>query len=154
MGKQPATKKCSKCQIVKSVSEFYKRSGGEPGYHYMCKDCMKAYYRDRWQNLSPEEKTIRKSRYLDWYNQIKEGIFEHYGTECECCGETQIEFLSIDHINGGGNKHRRDLGGGTSFFKWLRDENYPPGFRVLCMNCNWALGRLGYCPHNERGESS
>ena len=76
--------------------------------------------------------------------------FEAYGGAiCLCCGETHIEFLSIDHINGNGAAHRRTIGAGRSvhFNKWLRDHAYPPGFRVLCMNCNWALGKSGYCPH-------
>jgi hypothetical protein len=32
----------------------------------------------------------------------------------------------------------------------MRDQGYPPGFRVLCHNCNMAIGLFGVCPH-ERG---
>lgn len=32
---------------------------------------------------------------------------------------------------------------------WLKKNNYPPGFRVLCMNCNFSLGMRGYCPHQK-----
>ena len=69
---------------------------------------------------------------------------------CQCCKEIAIEFLTIDHIRGGGRKHTREkgVGGGYSLYRWLIKNNYPEGFRVLCMNCNFAYGKYGYCPHN------
>ncbi len=61
-----------------------------------------------------------------------------------------MEFLSVDHINGGGRKHREKLGGGTAFFLWLKEKGFPKDeYRLLCMNCNWARGRYGYCPHEK-----
>ncbi len=51
---------------------------------------------------------------------------------------TTLAALSIDHINGGGSKHRKELGGGgTKFYRWLKKHNYPEGFQVLCMNCQF-----------------
>ena len=69
---------------------------------------------------------------------------------CKCCGEGHIEFLAIDHINGGGNKHRKSIAknlAGWQFFLWLKRDNYPKGFQVLCVNCNFAKSHGG-CPHN------
>lgn len=66
---------------------------------------------------------------------------------CSCCGETAMAFLALDHINGGGYQDRRDSGG---FWSRLKSEGYPPGFQVLCHNCNY--GRYlngGTCPHKE-----
>ena len=53
-------------------------------------------------------------------------------------GEKIIDFLTIDHINGGGNKHLEAIRkvGGQSFYNWLITNNFPKGFRVLCWNCN------------------
>lgn len=68
--------------------------------------------------------------------------------ECACCGEGHIEFLTIDHINNDGAEHRRQLGVGKSFYRWLIKENFPDGFRVLCYNCNCSLGHYGRCPHD------
>ena len=67
--------------------------------------------------------------------------------KCACCGENHIEFLGIDHINGGGLKHRREIKT-TNIYWWLKNYNFPKGFRVLCNNCNMSLGFNGYCPHN------
>jgi hypothetical protein len=75
--------------------------------------------------------------------------FDHYGgPQCACCGEGEYEFLTIDHINGDGAAHRRQMGSRRDIYRWLKQNNYPPGFRVLCMNCNFALGYHGYCPHH------
>jgi hypothetical protein len=64
---------------------------------------------------------------------------------CECCGESHVEFLTIDHINGNGSKHR--LKTGPHIYRWLIKNDFPVGYRVLCFNCNCALGHAGYCPH-------
>jgi hypothetical protein len=90
-------------------------------------------------------------------------VLIHYGgnpPKCSCCGEQYYEFLTIDHINGNGLKHRAEIskGKGTQFGKWkinpralycwIIQNNFPEGFRVLCMNCNHSYGHYGYCPHN------
>ena len=73
--------------------------------------------------------------------------------ECACCGETEVVFLAIDHISGGGNIHRRKIDpdgkiGGNGFGYWLKKNGWPKGFQVLCFNCNWAKSHGG-CPHNK-----
>lgn len=86
----------------------------------------------------------------------KRMAFEAYGGKCACCGEAGIHFLSIDHIHGGGNKHRREIGsGGYRFYVWLRLRNYPPGYQVLCFNCNMgrAFNGGGVCPHQRPPET-
>lgn len=89
------------------------------------------------------------SSYLVRKRQVRNQTFEAYGGAfCACCGEGHIEFLTLDHINGGGAAERRRIGKRAMYFYgWLRKQGYPPGYRVLCMNCNFALGASGYCPH-------
>lgn len=67
---------------------------------------------------------------------------------CQCpgCGETHVEFLTIDHVDGNGAEHRRSLNRSNTY-AWLVRNNFPPGFRVLCWNCNCSRGRYRYCPH-------
>ncbi len=86
------------------------------------------------------------------YNrELKIEVMEHYGgCRCACCGETTIEFLQIDHVNGNGSKHRKEIGGGNKMYKWLKRNGYPSGFQVLCANCNFAKGKNGICPHKRR----
>jgi hypothetical protein len=63
-------------------------------------------------------------------------VFDHYGSSCRCCGST--ERLTIDHINGGGEDHRRELGtkGGSGMYRWLIASSFPEGYQTLCMPCN------------------
>lgn len=67
--------------------------------------------------------------------------------ECACCHESHLEFLTIDHIDGGGADHRRKMGS-RNIYRWLMRNHFPKGFRVLCINCNFSLGKYGYCPHD------
>ncbi|WP_333743836.1 hypothetical protein [Streptomyces ardesiacus] len=84
--------------------------------------------------------------------KVRIEALQAYGGEeprCVCCNEGTLLFLSLDHVDGGGRKHRQETGGG-GFYSWLRRHNYPAGFRILCHNCN--LGRQvngGICPHKE-----
>jgi hypothetical protein len=63
-----------------------------------------------------------------------------------CCNTKEFLFLTIDHINNDGAKHRREAKFG-SIYPWLSKNDYPIGFQVLCMNCNWAKAKNGTCPH-------
>lgn len=68
--------------------------------------------------------------------------------KCSCCGESQLEFLTLDHIDGSGAEERKNVKSGRNTAYLAKKRGYPPGYRVLCMNCNFALGMSGYCPHN------
>lgn len=85
----------------------------------------------------------------------KDEAFQAYGGYvCACCGERERTFLQIDHVNNNGAEHRKQMGytdGHGRIFRWLRKENYPPGFQVLCANCNWGKHMNGgTCPHQQR----
>jgi len=82
----------------------------------------------------------------DRNRKYRELVFNHYGNKCEYCGESNWEFLTIDHIGGGGSKHRKEIGA-QGFYRWLVKNNYPSGLRTLCFNCNTSRGWFGYCPH-------
>ncbi len=80
---------------------------------------------------------------------LKLEVFAAYGgAQCACpgCSEKRDEFLTMDHIEGWRKHHEKRLGG-VALYRWLKQNGFPEGFRVLCMNCNFALGHFGYCPH-------
>lgn len=106
----------------------------------------------------PGKYKARLQRGRDRRRRLKLEVLEAYGgLRCACPGCTTPEgiheFLSIDHVDGNGADHRRELFGdpkkGGNLYDWLKKNDFPPGFRVLCMNCNFALGHFGYCPHGE-----
>lgn len=102
----------------------------------------------KWQRNN--RKKIRKSQ-IKHRKKLRLQVLTHYGGNppiCDCCGEDHIEFLTIDHIEGGGNAHRKKIGrSGTEFYRWLIKQGYPEEYRVLCYNCNCSYFREGYCPH-------
>lgn len=85
--------------------------------------------------------------------RLKLEVFGRYGgARCACCGETDEVFLNIDHVGGGGANHRREVlkgKGGEALYRWLKANGFPAGYRVLCFNCNFAVHRLGRCPHED-----
>lgn len=83
--------------------------------------------------------------------QDREAALDHYGRKCACCGETEDAFLQIDHIDGGGRQHLKQVGYMPT---WLRQNSFPTGFQTLCANCNHAKGMLGQCPHAVRRQPS
>ena len=120
------------------------------------KECCKirnSQNHKNWEKLHPQR---IKDRAKEYHQNLKFSVMAIYSEgqpKCACCGTTWIEFLSIDHINNDGAKHRRELYGnrircGYDFYKWLKDNDFPEGFRVLCMSCNHSYGHFGYCPHN------
>lgn len=92
------------------------------------------------------EKHLNGKDYDTKYTKLRRSkVLEAYGTVCKCCGEAEEQFLSIDHIDGGGNKHAKEVG---SVYKWLIANGFPPGFQTLCINCNIGKFRNGgICPH-------
>jgi hypothetical protein len=110
--------------------------------HRMMGDGLLNACRDCYRHNQTEHARHRNTRQ-------KRQVFEHYsqGTpRCACCGLTTFEFLSIDHVHGGGAKHRRELKG-SSVYSWLVKSYLPVGFQVLCFCCNQAKGYYGRCPH-------
>lgn len=110
--------------------------------------------RKRWRDNNLEERKKYEREYSKTYrDKMRRLVMEHYGKKCVCCGEDNIKFLSVDHINGGGAKHRIKIHGKINF--WLIKNNYPRGFQILCFNCNWGrYNNGGICPHKEKSNSN
>lgn len=119
----------------------------------------------KWREANPEKWAALQAKWrannLTAYTAKKrasnrDAVFQAYGGYvCCCCGEDEPMFMTIDHIDNDGAEHRRELGtkigrGGSGFFDWLRRNNFPPGFQVLCRNCNWGKhANGGVCPHQK-----
>ncbi len=106
----------------------------------------------KWRENNRQELRIRNRVYKKRYDlKIKNLIFEHYGKQCACCSESNLFFLSLDHINGGGTKHRSKIAG--KFYNWIIQHNFPSGYQTLCFNCNWGKHiNGGICPHKQNEE--
>lgn len=115
-------------------------------------------YRDQQNKLrylrDMKDKPKTRKRLNDWQRSRRDKLFAILGTRCQCCGESNREFLAIDHIHGGGGRHRN--GGGkrysnsTYFNSILKDPEIKTKYRILCHNCNMSMGFYGYCPHEKK----
>lgn len=114
-----------------------------------CEECEQREH--EWRKTHPEYAERQRKR----YQAVKDEVFRAYGGYvCTCCGETEPMFLCIDHIDGGGEAHRTSIGVGSrgrGMYTWLKKQGFPPGFRVLCQNCNIGTHlNGGVCPHKRK----
>jgi len=158
-------KLCRKCKTYKPHGEFSPRptTQSKDGLYSWCKTCMKkttAEYRKKtpvtgtsteqvrqWRRDHPDADSKQRRKRYAAYRDEALSAYGGLDPTCSCCGENTREFLALDHIEGGGNNHRKETGRGFAFFLWLRKNGYPPLFRILCHNCNSSMGYYGYCPH-------
>lgn len=138
------SKQCTLCGGVKPLSEFTSYTSinlekyPNQTHYPRCRDCSRP----------KNSESARKNRQLR-----KRLVFSHYCNNqiaCSCCGERDFGFLTIDHMYGGGNKHRKERNN-QEIYKWLILHNFPTGYQVQCYNCNLGRARNGgVCPHEEK----
>lgn len=151
-------KYCSNDCMIKGYGEKYREKNKK-----VLSDKRKKYYNENTEKEKSLARQTRKDNYsnprmkgkillqnLLHRRKVKLKALVLYGgnpPKCDCCGETHIEFLTIDHIHGGGRKDRNQIH--RVFYQWLINSPIRKDlYRVLCYNCNCSLGHLGYCPHN------
>jgi len=118
-------------------------------------DDVRKYHReyDRLWYRTPKGRQShdRQAARLKWV------ALTHYSStppRCACCGETMFEFLTLDHIDGNGAEHKKEImkqtgWKGVPLYTWLASHGYSKGFQVLCFNCNAAKGQRSCCPHKD-----
>lgn len=148
-GRQPPTGKrmCDGCAQKAATRQEQRRQ--QRASQNLCVECGKqppVSERCCGDCNSRRNATINEIR-----RRLRQEVISHYGRECACCKESRLVFLTIDHIKGGGNQHRKAIAtkAGDPFYRWLKENGYPEGYRVLCFNCNCVIGLYGACPHQQ-----
>ncbi|HEV8635399.1 MAG TPA: hypothetical protein VG370_14325 [Chloroflexota bacterium] len=148
--------------MVKLIGAFGCDESQPDGHTAWCSACRREY--SRRKRSDPEFRRRASASNARWYErtreerlaagklhteQLRAEVLAAYGDRCNCCGEATCEFLSVDHVNGGGVQHRKQLGvTGRGFYLWLKRRGFPRDeFRLLCHNCNFARGHYRTCPH-------
>lgn len=139
---EPGRKQCRKCLDGRMRIRKERSDDGRCGICNapVCERSKVHCERHRVQSL---EKSKRS------YSILRATVLAHYGQRCSCCGETTAEFLTVEHLNGGGGKHRKEVGGGAGVYRWIIRHGFPASITVLCWNCNCAK-RFGICPHETK----
>lgn len=136
-GERSKRGRCENClKQEKNLRDERKRAG-------LCRSCGKPPSEGK-SRCAKCEQANKQSR-----EKLKTQTFEAYGGAlCACCEEDKIEFLTLDHMHNNGAEHRRQVSS-SGVYRSLRQLGYPPGYQVLCMNCNWARYAYGMCPHQK-----
>jgi hypothetical protein len=163
-------KTCSKCKTRKDINEFSPWKWAKDGRYPQCKPCKNEVDRKQWARVGSERRrekyhtdpeyraklrdnsnTVDKDKASESkkrrHRELREAVLVLYGYTCTCCGESRREFLSIEHINGGGTQHRKSMDCQKIYRQLLAEEKPLPDYTLLCHNCNQARGYYGYCPH-------
>ena len=106
--------------------------------------------------MSPEEQKVfragESAKVKADSERIKDKVFSAYGWNCNCCGESQRLFLSLDHVNNDGylDRSRGKKKSSTRTYREVIKAGFPNTFQVLCMNCNFGKRmNNGVCPHKQ-----
>ena len=98
---------------------------------------------------------IRRKKKVNGNSDLKDEVFMYYTARydssaekphCNCkgCSESYLELLSIDHMK---KRTKKDDLSGESLYKYLKENDFPDGYQILCFNCNFGKGLYGECPH-------
>lgn len=159
-----ADKFCRKCKTWKpgNTSHFRVNNDLKDKLSFYCKLCLmkennkyysnnkkkfNAYYREYWNKNKFIRGPMNKEYSRQRYRELRKEVFDGLGGEtpsCVCCGESELLFLSIDHKNGGGREHRKNLSSIKYLESILGDLSK---YQLLCHNCNMTKGLYGQCPH-------
>ncbi len=134
--------RCARCNHRKAVA-------GKS----LCKACFKVNrIRQRRIRLrmGKRQRAALRAAHDAWWLRTKLAAFDAYGgRRCACCGESNLGFLTIDHVHNDGAKHRV-AGKYRSIYPLLKKLGFPRGYRVMCYNCNCGRARNGgVCPHKK-----
>lgn len=113
-------KTCNICGQWKLISCFIKNNYQKSGLNPSCKNC--------------DYKRLKVYRFKET-KRIKLICMMGYGGCCQCCGEHNIELLTVEHIRGKGITHIRESNS-VMTMKKLIELGFPEGHTCLCYNCN------------------
>ena len=94
--------------------------------------------------------TRRKEIANDAYARNRKKLIDLMNGKCKCCGEKDLIYLQIDHVNNDGHVDRNK---GSSNVTLRRYMQTPERFQLLCANCNHAKrmnGGVLYKPKKRR----
>lgn len=130
--------------ICQSCGKTFLTSRGRIKYCNFCRPISYKNIAKKWRRENGEKiKIYNKTRNL-LRIQNKKIVFAHYKPICACCGETNIDVLTVDHKFG---RHNEKISG-LVLYRYIIKNNFPNRFQILCFNCNHAKSNIYdlFCP--------
>ncbi len=121
-------KVCANCKVLKPIDAFARDPRYPDNRAKRCRKCLGIERAPRQFSRGPrnpggslETRVAWERRYYTehreqyrangraWNDRLRREVLDAYGHQCACCSETTAEFLAVDHIDGRGGEHRREL---------------------------------------------
>lgn len=110
---------------------------------------MREYHRTH-----PVSREILNNRSKNHNRKLRQMVLQHYSNsdtpKCCCCGIKYEPFLTLDHIDGRKKWGHKSHNGTKHVYQWLKSNNFPVGFQIMCFNCNYCKHLLGSCKCQSR----
>ena len=112
-----------------------------PSGHIACRKCLAENHAKC--RAVPENWEKEKARIRQYNRKNKVETLTHYGPrgQLRCCWKrclvTDVDMLSLDHVNNNGAEHRKELGinnSGVQIYGVVKRAGFPEGFQTLCCN--------------------
>ena len=132
--------RCLSCE-----KEWMRNYAASPAIRQRQNDAMRKFRRE-----NPEAARAHGRKWAKYTrDKNMRTVYEAYGNKCQCCGEDNPLFLSVDHVNNDGYLERKAHTQGNLYSRIIR-AGFPDTYQLLCFNCNMAKRRNnGVCPHQE-----
>ncbi len=126
--KNKRLKHCIKCGVSLTKKNWLKYLVKRS--NYICTPCYREYGK-RYHKTDLDYNKKQRNR----CRMRRSAVIFQYGNRCAQCGEDDYNKLTIDHVNGGGNAHRKEIRNCIVDYLYnnLIDRD---GYQVLCYNCN------------------
>lgn len=147
------TKFCKTCELSKPLDLIHFKyvggrvAKGKQWWSTKCRKCDNKRINDLKNKRKMNSQIMRKDAYKRYKENLWNDLLCAYGNFCLCCKEGNQAYLTIEHLNGDGSIHRKQLtkgkhgGGGTKTYADLRRRGWPKGYGIMCANCQLARHR-------------
>ena len=117
-------------------------------YQLLCHNCNWLKHLKYSQSLKHGSQYEVQQRY---HEKLQREVFMRYSPNltCQCCNYNNINALQLAHII---PIRSRDRPCGVVMWRYLLKNNCPPGYKILCANCNMYEYINGKCFHQELKE--
>lgn len=112
-------------------------------YYIRKREGINAHNREQYKLKKP----LFSARAKRNATKVKQTFLDMYGNKCSCCGETEFDFLTVEHIKGQVGIPKNQKRSGHNGWKDATKEYRPDLYTILCFNCNLASKNGRTCPH-------
>lgn len=139
-------RRCRCCLKILNINVFNRDKYCYGGRRYICHRCGKIERREYFKLYRKRHNETAIIRYKGYRKRALIAVGKGK-LVCICCKESNVVFLTLDHIDQDGGGKKRELLG-YKFYRSIWLGKYPKRLQILCYNCNCGRhANNGICPH-------